>query len=196
MDRDTIDLGDGWTINIYPDECGAACDPTDWDGSASFALAHGRYGLRDDFGLRTEDYSGWSEVKDAIVEIEHALIILPVYMMDHSGVALSTTPFGCPWDSGQIGFVYLTVDDLTRWGFKGVEDYPGGEDALIGDLARQVKHYGEWLNGEVYGYTVEDADGTVHDSCWGFVGSDASDYMIAQAQDAAKYLMEQARADA
>ena len=35
-------------------------------------------------------------------------------MFDHSGRALSLTPFGDKWDSGQIGYVYITKEDREK----------------------------------------------------------------------------------
>jgi hypothetical protein len=36
------------------------------------------------------------------------LAILPMYAYIHSGVTVSTEPFGCQWDSGQSGWAYIT----------------------------------------------------------------------------------------
>jgi hypothetical protein len=33
-------------------------------------------------------------------------IVLPVYGYDHSGLAVNTTGFSCPWDSGRLGIIY------------------------------------------------------------------------------------------
>lgn len=35
-----------------------------------------------------------------------------------------------------------------------------------------VETYSQWCNGEVYGYTIEMADGSDGDSCWGYYGWD------------------------
>jgi hypothetical protein len=36
-------------------------------------------------------------------------VILPVYMLDHSGVSISVRPFGDPWDSGLAGCIYARM---------------------------------------------------------------------------------------
>lgn len=33
-------------------------------------------------------------------------IVLPVYGYEHSGIAVSVSPFSCPWDSGRLGIIY------------------------------------------------------------------------------------------
>ena len=61
------------------------------------------------------------------------LCILPVYMYDHSGITLSTGPFSCPWDSGQVGFIYVTKEkcDKEQVDFAKAEDYLKGEIATL-----------------------------------------------------------------
>ena len=39
-------------------------------------------------------------------------IKVPVYMYDHSGLAVSTTPFSCHWDSGRLGTMFIENEDL------------------------------------------------------------------------------------
>jgi hypothetical protein len=38
--------------------------------------------------------------------------ILPVYLYDHSGLTINTTGFTCPWDSGQIGWIYASHEQV------------------------------------------------------------------------------------
>jgi hypothetical protein len=87
-------------------------------------------------------------------------------MYDHSGVVLSTTPFSCPWDSGQLGIIYATREKIVAEGL-------GGDDEKVREILRgEVKVFYWWLNGECYGYTIEDPDG---DSCFGFIGRGAAE---------------------
>lgn len=37
--------------------------------------------------------------------------VYPLYLLDHSGLMLSKSPFGCKWDSGQIGYMYMRKDE-------------------------------------------------------------------------------------
>ncbi|MBQ1716696.1 MAG: hypothetical protein II025_02230, partial [Ruminococcus sp.] len=41
--------------------------------------------------------------QELMSEIEKAYVVLPVYLLDHSGLSVSTHSFNDPWDSGQTG---------------------------------------------------------------------------------------------
>ena len=42
----------------------------------------------------------------SLVEQMEGMMILPLYLYDHSGITMNTTGFSCPWDSGQVGWIY------------------------------------------------------------------------------------------
>lgn len=111
--------------------------------------------------------------------IQHVLdqkfIILPLYLYDHSGITMSTGRFSCPWDSGQVGFIYCTIE-------RGISECGSVENAEK-CLRGEVEAYDQYLTGDVYGYVIEEADDyglgedddldwSEVDSCWGFYGSD------------------------
>ena len=92
--------------------------------------------------------------------------ILPLYLYDHSGITISTKPFGCPWDSGQVGFIFADRECKER-------EAPGcgwRYDDMLAGLTAEVETYDSYLTGDIYGYTTKDQDGEVVDSCWGFYG--------------------------
>lgn len=132
---------------------------SDEDSRVKFAFAHKRYSLPNDSGMDLRSMDGWKEVEESLREACEAKTILPVYMLDHSGVTIGTAPFGDRWDSGQIGFVY--------------SDQPNDEDALL----HEVSLYDAYLRGDVYEYRECDACGNViddGDGCYEFFGSDFS----------------------
>lgn len=47
----------------------------------------------------------YEELKQ-IIRTKH--VLLPIYVYQHSGTSMSTTPFSCEWDSGQAGFIYAS----------------------------------------------------------------------------------------
>ena len=51
-----------------------------------------------------------------IVLDDDILAILPIYGFVHSGVSISTGSYGCIWDSGQIGYAFITKDDAKKFG--------------------------------------------------------------------------------
>ncbi len=94
----------------------------------------------------------------------------PLYMYAHSGVALSLGreyPFNDEWDSGQVGFVFMAKSE---WKYR-ERDTKGCWGALR-SAQSYVEACNQYLSGDVWGYVIEDADGSDVDSCWGFYGLD------------------------
>jgi hypothetical protein len=148
----------GLTIRIEYDQHSKS--PRDWDNLGTFIGFHRRYNIGD---TRGSDFSTPEDVQEYLAE--NPSIILSVYMYEHSGVAYSTTPFSCPWDSGQVGVIFVEK-------VKAAEEYGALTDEVIekikSRLKGEIETYSKWANGEVYGFIVEDKDGEHVDSCWGF----------------------------
>jgi len=110
----------GFKIQIVPD-----LDPmnprTEFDNVGTMICFHRKYNLGDEHEYRHEDYSGWNELEAQIAkDFGKNLLILPLYLMDHSGLSISTSPFSCRWDSGQIGFIVCSLKKAKEeWGMKG-----------------------------------------------------------------------------
>jgi len=96
---------------------------------------------------------------------EEGGVVLPLYLYDHSGISISTSEFGCPWDSGQIGYIYMTRATIEEH-FNGKK-----KDALL-CLKSEVEEYDTYLRGDVWGYKILDTeeDDEEIDSCHGFYG--------------------------
>lgn len=84
---------------------------------------------------------------------------LPLYLYDHGGLTIKTSPFSCIFDSGLVGFIYAIegAEGMTR-------------DQITNCLMAEVKEYDSYLTGDVYCYTVTDSNGEHVDSCGGFIG--------------------------
>jgi len=158
----------GYTIKIYPDEM--AADPREWENLGKMVCFHGRYNLGDKHDYKTEDFDGWKEMSEHLIKEEGALVILPLYLYDHSGITMSTGSFSCPWDSGQVGFIYADK--------KMILDFYGGKKVTKAKLKRvekglraEVEVYDSWISGSCYGWNADDPDGDeIDDSCWGYYG--------------------------
>jgi len=152
----------GYTIEIWPDETPE--NPREWDNLGIMVYGHGRYILGDET-FDTDRYEGWEDLKKHLIEDEGAIVILPLYLYDHSGITMNTTGFSCPWDSGQVGFIYVNKQQI---------DKIGPSDTSIEKLEKylksEVEQFDDYLTGRVYGYKVLDPDGVEIDSCWGFYG--------------------------
>lgn len=103
--------------------------------------------------------------------IEKRAVILPVFMYDHSGKTINTTGFSCPWDSGQIGWIYATREQICKeYGGKYLTEALRKKVESV--LRSEVRVLDQWLLGDVWGYVIEREDGEAEDSCWGFYGQD------------------------
>jgi hypothetical protein len=104
-------------------------------------------------------------------------VILQLHLYDHSGIRMSTSHFSCPWDSGQVGFIYCHLNTAQcAFGVGSIGDW---STTLIGPppwqgktlrevtvraLKSEVEIYDYYLSGDVYGYVAGDA------SFWGYFG--------------------------
>lgn len=106
-------------------------------------------------------------------------VILPLYLYDHSGITMNTTGFHCPWDSGQVGFIHVSLEDVRRE--YGVQRVSGKLRRTVEDALRaEVSAYDDYLRGEVYGFVIE-RDGDHVESCWGFFG-DYEEHCLGEAR--------------
>ena len=132
----------GHVIKLLPDP-DAGNPRGDFDHAATFAFFHKRYSLGDKVEIKSEDYRGWNEMEADIGRRYKPSYITPVYMYDHSGLVLSTSPFSCPWDSGQVGFMWITDPDIPQ-------------DKLPGVVEAEIKELNMWLSGDVWTIDIDD----------------------------------------
>ena len=135
----------------------------DGDTFGKMVCFHGRYNLGDKHQYRTpEEFHDSKEFKKAIVK-------LPLYLYDHSGITMRTYPFDCPWDSGQVGYIIATMEQYKLLtGRKSINKSLKAK--LLESLRAEVKVYDHYLTGEVYDLTVI-KDGE-EDTVCGFYGTD------------------------
>lgn len=119
--------------------------------------------------------------------------ILNLFMYEHSGTILratqGTNPFHCPWDSGQVGFCFVTAEAIERTGMPADDD-----DKIIENIQTEVTYYNDWASGNVWGYSVEAHDGDILDSCWGFIGDWDSEYgALSEGRTSAKHAVKAER---
>jgi hypothetical protein len=168
MEIEELDNGvfkyNGFTGNIEHDpDCE---NPRNSDSLCHMVCGHKRYRLGDTHSYDLKDFDGWDSLKFKIKQDNPDCYILPIYMYDHSGITISTKPFQCQWDSGQVGFVYITQDTLKA------EFAEYSEDTAECIMKDEVEVYDHYLKGECYGYIIENQEGDEVDSCWGYIGHD------------------------
>ena len=105
---------------------------------------------------------------------EEHYVIMPVCKYDHGGVAYSTSAYSCPWDSGQIGFIYVAKNKLRKeYGWNRIT---AGRTAQVkARLSAEIETFSNWANGSVYGFTLyyhdaekEYTEGDEQTACGGF----------------------------
>ena len=164
--------------------------PRTWDNLGTMMCFHRQYSLGDKHELKSSDFNGWDEIEEYLIQEEKAVVILPLYLYDHSGLRMKVGSFAgmlpqghARFDTMRVGFIYATKDALKDWTdeqknmyYKGATDKQILERLLQGE----VIIYDQYLMGDIYGFTLSTVKTCdlgyehreVENSCWGFYGSD------------------------
>ena len=148
------------------------CSPREFDNLGTMVCFHRRYNLGDKTELKSSDFSSWEELENYLYKEEDALIAIPVFMYDHSGLWINTTGFSCPWDSGQVGYIYVSKEKVRReYSCKRISKKL--KKMIREMLCSEVDLYNDYLSGNVYGFTLTDKENAEEiDSSCGFYGTD------------------------
>jgi len=188
MKLNTFTFKDGRKLEIHSDD-----DPmnprTEFDNLSTMAFFHKRYNLGDqDHGIDHTEFGGWNEMGEYIVRKLNGVLCYPVRMYDHSGIGFSADfdgrgfgyPYNCPWDSGLVGFMFVTKAKLIKeYG----DDSDESKAKAIKVMASELETYNQYHAGDVCGFILRDKPcehcdveaGDEIDSCWGFWGSDVKE---------------------
>lgn len=140
--------------------------PRDWDNLGTMVCFHRRYNLGD-----KHDFDNPDDFRKFIKNNRKIGIVLPLYLYDHGGITMNTTGFGCPWDSGQVGWIYISKEKMrSEYGYKRISKKL--IERVRQYLINEVGTYDQYLMGEIYGFRITKDDEEV-DSCWGYYGLDA-----------------------
>ncbi len=150
--------------DLYP------TSPREDENLAIMTCFHKRYNLGDEHDYKLSDFESWEQLKKQIIKDENPICIKPLYIYDHSSITISTTPFSCRWDSGQIGFIYIRKKDMLE-GFGGKRCSKKLKTIAEKNIDAEVEVYDHYLNGEVFQYELYVNDELV-DSCGGFYDVD------------------------
>lgn len=130
----------GYTVEIHPDH--DAENPRTWC-SSTLCTRH----RRRTFGgeMLPNDPA---TIEEAFTEhladrglTERDVIWLPVYGFEHSGLALGCTPFRDRWDSGQLGYIYMSRADTSRE-YGGQTHHPPDEGRGVSPSRGRDRHLG------------------------------------------------------
>jgi hypothetical protein len=139
--------------------------PREWDNLGIIVASHRRYDLADSHApeIDFDDFESWEGVKQHLAREHGAVVVLPVYMIDHGGIALSTEPFACAWDSGQVGLIYASKATLEGIGTP--------LDRAEEVLRAEVQQYSQYVQGGVFQFYIKRGTEIV-ESCSGFYDED------------------------
>jgi hypothetical protein len=152
------------------------------DSFTNMVCFHRRYSIGDSHKFNSDDFEGWSAFENYLIKSKDAKVILPIYMYDHSGITISTTPFSCNWDSGQIGYIYASGADIRSWfGVKRItKDLLEKVERII---LNEIKEYDNYLTNEVFSVRVYDEDEEETGECWVFYGQEQLDNYLDNHKD-------------
>ena len=156
-------------------------NPREWDNLGTMVCFHKRYNLGDKPG-RKHDFENPYQFLEFLRKNEGKVLVLPLYLMDHSGVSISVddTMFrmvdSVGWDWGQVGWIYVTYEDIRKaYGVQRVtrKVLEKARQALIAE----VEEYNQYLQGDVIGFVIEEHHPAecwqTIDSCFGFYDIDS-----------------------
>lgn len=170
----------GHTIVIEQDDI--PLNPrVDYDNLGTMVCFHPDYNLGD------KDH-GFNEPQDLIdyLRREHKqlAVVLPLYLLDHSGLCMQTGPYACDpggWDTSRVGVIFITKEKARKeYGWKLITK--ARQDKLEERLKGEVETYSACLEGNVYGYIAKDPDGNELESCWGYIGYPEESGVIEEAE--------------
>lgn len=179
-----VEFENGMYAEIWQDDYPE--NPRDYmDFKGTMLCNHRRY----DLGDKELEYHGISMFDDFKQTLKsdglklNDVIYLPLYLYDHSGITMNTTGFSCAWDSGQVGYIYISKQEIREeLGFKRITKKLKERVEKI--LVTEVEDYDYYLRGEIYGVSFYEKDGEEIDSCGGFLGYDT---VLAEAKSQLKY---------
>ena len=172
-------------LGIYQDENPES--PREWDNLGIMLCGHKRYELGDEQPKSREELDERLEELDPVIR-------LPLWLLDHSGLAMQTGSFAedaQQFDSSQVGWIVATKKDILD-NFTGYDKNGKRKPMktkmtpqMVKDAERilrgEVETYSKYLGGFVYGFVIEKKDtcdkcqnvSSEHiDSCWGFYSYD------------------------
>lgn len=134
-----------YRARVMRDDCPSVNHRNDYDHASVLYIVPNRY-FEGDKGAEpffVPEHKG----------VEKDYVVLSVYSYIHGAIALSTTPFGCAYDSGRVGTLYVAKSAC-----QGMSD-----DDIVKMLEAELEDYERYLNGDVWEILVEKV--TMCDDC-------------------------------
>jgi len=127
-------------------------DPRGDDNLGTMICFHNKYNLGDLHKLKSTDFNGWKELESYIKRTLRGFVIIPLYLYDHSGITMNTNGFSCTWDSGQVGYIYTTIEKIQNiYNIKRISKK--FKETIREYLIDEVKEYDDFLTESKILYT-------------------------------------------
>ena len=169
--------------------------PREWDNTGTMVCKHTQYTLGDVQTLLTS-YDEYLKSKG--LAPEDIAVMLPLYLLDHSGISMScgerVYPYDDPWDSSAVGFIYVTKEKIRKeWNVKKISKVIIGHVTEM--LEAEVATYDQYLRGDVYTFvlytkhtcSLNEIHLEVIDSCSGFYGDHEKSGLTDNIENFAKF---------
>jgi hypothetical protein len=183
----------GYNIDIYYDT--DPDNPRDWDNLGTIYTRHRHFQPENSF----DDWFNEEEVfdddlgklfRDSFLE---EYVALPIYLYEHGGATISTTPFSDRWDSGMVGIIAVPMSDARKQ-YEGTDEEV--REKAEKQLQAEIDTFDQYVRGEVYGFRVTTPPERrfelpeVDESCWGFYGDGGLESLMEYAKNAIDYRLE------
>lgn len=154
-------------------------NPMEYDELGTMYLFHNRYNLGHKHDLSVEEVQNLIKSPD--------VFSLPVFAYEHGGITISTGPYSCIFDSGQLGVIAITREKIMK-------EYgncnPETIELVYKNMKAEIQSYDDFLTGNCYGYRITDIKTKEDlDSCWGFLG-DYESNALTEARESAQYYID------
>lgn len=128
---------------------------------------------------------------EALLEILNAqkdIVMLPLFLYDHSGITMRTSGFSCPWDTSIVGWIYADKAMIEAEYGSFTKESVTTATAL---LQAEVKSYDLYLTGQCYGYSLYDGEEEI-ESSYDFLGDldDFTDELKSILPDECRHLVD------
>lgn len=170
------------TVNVYYDQDSDSINNPFSSECYLFGTVscfHDNYNLSSD----NSDFTDKEDLKNHI-SLKN-VISLPVYLYDHSGITINTTGFSCKWDSGQIGYIHITKEEIYKeFNVKRISSTLLKK--VYENLKDTITFINDYLTGNIHYFEVIDTDtDEVLEAVYGYVGN--SDICLKEGIEQARY---------
>lgn len=185
INMETVAEKNGFKALVGQDE--GAQNPREWSNLGIMVCQHRRYTLGDEQKKNTYDgvsTIAWNSLENYLKKERGAIIVLPLYLYEHSGLRIKVGSFDgllsqghAEFDSMQVGVIYATKEAILKeYSVKRIS--PSLLEKVKKLLIDEVETYDQFLSGDVFFFVIKQEKecnlGAVHEeiveSCGGFYG--------------------------